>query len=167
MILIMLCGQRSAGKSTFAKTIIDNFKTNNIEICSMDKILDNYNINYDDYNLFLQSIQKAINNPTNQCVIIDYALTDPDDRKYILSNLNFSSEKEIKFIAILLKPDIRTIIKRQEKRQYPSPLTTEDIISMVEWYYKTIPPTIEEFSYMNFKKINTFTLKLEEGERCQ
>lgn len=160
LTLIMLCGQRSSGKSTFAQCIVNKFGSNNIEVCSMDNVLKRTK-NFDDYDMLISDVQNAINNPKNNCIIIDYAFTNPEDRKKVLSQLILPSS--VNFIIITMRPSIKTIVKRQEKRQFPTPLTPEEIISMVEWYYLyTTFPTQEEFSYINFDNISIFTIDIDE-----
>ena len=147
--LIMLCGQGSVGKSTYAK---NNFQKS--YIVSMDAIVKKNDFNSNFKEQYINLIQQKIN-AKEDTIVLDFSHDGILSRKSILSKLKLSND--IIFTTIALRPGVEQIIYNQEKRQ-KHPLTDNEKERIIKIYNNFEYPTEEEFKDYGFYKINNFVV---------
>lgn len=147
--LIMLCGQGSSGKSTYAK---QNFSKDCI--VSMDAIVGQQKYNPIFKKQYIDLIQGKLNNK-EKIIVLDFAHDSINSRRDILSKLNIP--ENVNFTTISLRPSIRQIILNDEKRKHRR-LTQNEIENIEKIYNHFICPTEEEFKEYNFCQINNIVI---------
>lgn len=147
--LIMLCGQGSVGKSTYAKS---NYPEQSI--VSVDAIVgrDKYNSSYE--KLYIDAIQQKLD-AKEKTIVLDFSHDGIISRKTVLSQLNIPNN--VNFTTISLRPGAEQIIYNQEKRQKYS-LTKSEKKKIIKVYNNFTYPTEEEFKDYGFCKITNLVV---------
>lgn len=156
--LIMLCGQGSTGKSTFARTIKNQFQNDaKIHISSMDYFVKN-NSYFDDpegfYKKFLSDAQYYLNE-NYDIVIVDFCFDTVNSRKKFLQQLNLN--KKLNFIAIRACPPVEIIHEWHAKRRKQA-LSHEEKETIQKVYNSFQELTTDEFEYYNFNSIQLYSI---------
>ena len=147
--LIMLCGQGSVGKSTYARR---NFQESSI--VGFDKIIGQREFNWGYLEPYLNLAQQKLDNQ-EEFIVLDFAYDTIECRKLILSQLKIPDG--VNFTTISFRPGVKQIIINQEKRQ-KKPLTKQEIEKIIELYNAFMIPTEEEFKCYNFNEIKNIII---------
>ena len=100
MLFIMLCGQGSAGKSTFGKYLETNFLKEKLKLVRVDEIVKHSKLNSYHIDEYIHQIQLHIN--YNISLIADFSQDCISTRKMILDKLVIPEDVKIDFITILM-----------------------------------------------------------------
>lgn len=156
--LIMLCGQGSSGKSTFAKILESKFQhTANVHISAVDDFVEKgrYSDNPQKfYKNFLSDIQLHLN---EQCdiIIADFSFDSRESRKHFLQQLELN--EKIDFIAIRTSPPLENIKKwHAERRKKELSIEEEQNIERVYNGFEEF--NANEFQSYNFNSIHLYSI---------
>lgn len=147
--LIMLCGQGSSGKSTYAK---QNFPKDCI--VSIDAIVGQRKYNPSFKKQYIDLIQQKLDNQ-EKIIVLDFSHDNVESRKEILSKLNIP--ENVNFTTISLRPSTQQVILNDEKRK--NRFLTENEKTVIKKIYNCFTyPTKKEFEKYNFHQVNTIVI---------
>lgn len=152
----MLCGQGSSGKSTFGKYLKDNLQYKNIEFIQVDKIVGTDHLAPHHIEEYINQLQDAINKDIS--CIADFSQDDIGCRKRILQNLNLSTNSNINFVTVSMRPDVNDLISWDVKRRNVD--VNEEYFHRIHSVYDCFEfPQDKEFKNYNFSSIKHFVIR--------
>ena len=150
----MLCGQGSSGKSTFGKYLKN--KLPDIEFIQVDKIAGLERLKPDHIKEYINQLQNAIDKDIS--CIADFSQDNTGCREKILKDLNLSTNQNIDFITVSMRPQVDDLISWDVKRRNID--VNEDYLHRIRSVYNCFEfPRDEEFENYNFNSIKHFIIK--------
>ena len=152
----MLCGQGSSGKSTFGKYLKNNLPDENIEFIQVDKIVGTEHLEPYHLKEYINQLQNAIDKDIS--CIADFSQDTIGCRKNILKDLNLSTNPNIDFVTVSMRPQIDDLISWDIKRRNID--VNEDYAHRIHRIYNCFEfPQDKEFEKYNFNSIKHFIIK--------
>lgn len=147
--VIMICGLGSAGKSTTAKYLKENYFKDSI-LCRVDEFSSNHKISFQKaLSLWIDKVKKSF--IENDIIILDYSFDTIYCRKEYLDIFNFP--KDINFICLYLNTSPSKIIEHNFKRN-PKYEINEYKVDVINRRYKAQEfPKKDEFKRFYNNKI--------------
>lgn len=152
----MLCGQGSSGKSTFGKYLKDNLQYKNIEFIQVDKIVGTDYLAPHHIEEYINQLQNVINKDIS--CIADFSQDNIRCRKHILQNLNLSTNSNINFVTVSMRPQVNDLISWDVKRRNVD--VNEEYLHRIHSVYDCFEfPRDKEFKNYNFSSIKHFVIR--------
>jgi tRNA uridine 5-carbamoylmethylation protein Kti12 len=159
MTIIMLCGQGSSGKSTFASFLRSQLPNEQTALVAMDKILKpgehltESNLDYY-WNLYFHSIQVCLENGFKY-IILDMSNDAVAFRQKTFQSINFNLQN-INLITISLRPGVENLLSWHDIRC--GELKSAEKGRIITAYNKYEFPIKQEFTEFNFKSVKVLVV---------
>ena len=159
MTIIMLCGQGSSGKSTFASFLCSKLPKEQTALVAMDKILKpgehltESNVDYY-LNLYFHSIQVCLENGFKY-IILDMSNDAVGFRQETFQSIDFNFQN-VNLITISLRPGVENLLGWHDMRC--GGLTSAEKGRMITTYNQYSFPIKREFAEFNFKSVKVLVV---------
>jgi GTPase SAR1 family protein len=159
MTIIMLCGQGSSGKSTFASFLCSQLPKEQTALVAMDKLLkpgECLNKSNSDYylNLYFHRIQECLEN-SFKYIILDMSNDAVAFLQKTFQSINFNFQN-VNLITISLRPGVENLLGWHDMRC--DGVASAEKGRMITAYNNYEFPIKQEFAEFNFKSVKVLVV---------
>ena len=151
-VLVLMCGIPGSGKTTWAKSILDDAGEVPVHYVSRDEIRfsllekdDEYFAKeYEVFTKWIETIQSYIDNKDEECYIIaDATHLNENSRNKLLDHLMLPDD--IKILPVVVNPDLEKCLERNELREGRSRVPRSAMRRMYNCF--KVPTENEKYKY--------------------